>query len=330
MLWGHCIQYSSPDNVDFFLNGCYKFIYSFHMPLFMCISGYLFRRSIIRNSKNIKNRIVGIAQPLIIGNIVNYYIAQIFTCPDDKIKLSNFVAGSWLNGMKELWYLWALLMATICVFISVKVVKNKFVQLGLMMLLGILNLLVPNVNACLFVYPYFILGFIVNDIIDSIFEHANIVMGCTGIIFFVMLTKYQKKHYIYTTGFYSSEYSLWENIGVDLFRYSIGFFGCIFVVLLMKKIWKYCKNLRIVNAVAKLGQKSLQVYVMSCSLLSILLPKVFDNIFQFYGSDLIWIRNTFVFNFITTFSLAIIYAVGLFKLAAFLEKYDIGKIIFGR
>lgn len=98
----------------------------------------------------------------------------------------------------------------------------------------------------------------------------------------------------------------------------------------MKKIWKYCKDLRIVNAAAKLGQKSLQVYVMSCSLLSILLPKVFDNIFQFYGSDLMWVRNTFVFNFITTFSLAIIYAVGLFKLVAFLEKYDIGKIIFGR
>ena len=98
----------------------------------------------------------------------------------------------------------------------------------------------------------------------------------------------------------------------------------------MKKIWKYCKNIRIVNAVAKLGQKSLHVYVMSCSILSILLPKVFDNIFQFYGSDLIWVRNTFVFNFITMFSLAIIYAVGLFKLTALLEKYNVCKNIFGR
>ena len=42
MLWGHAIQYCSADTFDFFENTAFKTIYSFHMPFFMLISGYLF------------------------------------------------------------------------------------------------------------------------------------------------------------------------------------------------------------------------------------------------------------------------------------------------
>lgn len=42
MLWGHCIQYCAMDSFDCFGNVVYKAIYSFHMPLFMLISGYLY------------------------------------------------------------------------------------------------------------------------------------------------------------------------------------------------------------------------------------------------------------------------------------------------
>lgn len=43
---GHCIQYGSGslyfEKELYFYNILFKFIYSFHMPLFMLISGYLF------------------------------------------------------------------------------------------------------------------------------------------------------------------------------------------------------------------------------------------------------------------------------------------------
>ena len=43
MLWGHVIQYCvAKTNIDFYENWVFKFIYSFHMPLFMLVSGYLF------------------------------------------------------------------------------------------------------------------------------------------------------------------------------------------------------------------------------------------------------------------------------------------------
>ena len=42
MLWGHCIQFCAVGDFDFFENWVFKLIYSFHMPLFMLVSGYLF------------------------------------------------------------------------------------------------------------------------------------------------------------------------------------------------------------------------------------------------------------------------------------------------
>ena len=41
VLWGHCIQYMSAGTVDFFEDNAFKVIYSFHMPLFMLLSGYV-------------------------------------------------------------------------------------------------------------------------------------------------------------------------------------------------------------------------------------------------------------------------------------------------
>jgi fucose 4-O-acetylase-like acetyltransferase len=42
VVWGHCLQYAANASYDFFSNEVFIVIYSFHMPLFMFISGYLF------------------------------------------------------------------------------------------------------------------------------------------------------------------------------------------------------------------------------------------------------------------------------------------------
>ncbi|WP_075428910.1 acyltransferase family protein [Selenomonas sp. GACV-9] len=49
---GHCIQFGSGAEFmqgDFFYNDVFRFIYSWHMPLFMLVSGYLFSFSVRRH-----------------------------------------------------------------------------------------------------------------------------------------------------------------------------------------------------------------------------------------------------------------------------------------
>ena len=47
VLWGHSLQYMSAN--DFINNNVASFIYSFHMPLFMVLSGYFFSSSLKLN-----------------------------------------------------------------------------------------------------------------------------------------------------------------------------------------------------------------------------------------------------------------------------------------
>lgn len=52
VVFGHCIQFGSGADFmqgEFFYNDVFRFIYSWHMPLFMLVSGYLFSFSLKRN-----------------------------------------------------------------------------------------------------------------------------------------------------------------------------------------------------------------------------------------------------------------------------------------
>ena len=50
VVWGHCIQFLADAKYDFFSNEIFKIIYTFHMPLFMVISGYLFYPALQKKS----------------------------------------------------------------------------------------------------------------------------------------------------------------------------------------------------------------------------------------------------------------------------------------
>ena len=49
VVWGHTIQYGGSGSI-FFDNKAFIFIYSFHMPLFLLISGYFLAKSAGRRS----------------------------------------------------------------------------------------------------------------------------------------------------------------------------------------------------------------------------------------------------------------------------------------
>ena len=68
----HCIQYGSGadylNKCVFYENPIFKFIYTFHMPVFMIISGYLFKFSINRHSFNdiVRSRVTTLLIPILL------------------------------------------------------------------------------------------------------------------------------------------------------------------------------------------------------------------------------------------------------------------------
>ena len=65
VVWMHCIQYCSGAT---FINQLYAFVYSFHMPLFLIISGYLYHNKLkkVDSFYNLRRK----AKQLLIPNLL--------------------------------------------------------------------------------------------------------------------------------------------------------------------------------------------------------------------------------------------------------------------
>ena len=100
MLWGHCIQYCALNDFDFFENPVFKFIYSFHMPLFMLISGYLFAFSCKKRELRtlLIHRTQGMLQPIAFCTIINYLLTDVIAAR----QIANLFNARWLPVMNSL------------------------------------------------------------------------------------------------------------------------------------------------------------------------------------------------------------------------------------
>ena len=339
MLWGHCIQYCALGSFDFFENAAFKVIYSFHMPLFMIISGYLFYYTF--QKFELKQLIIHRSKPLlwtiVFCGAFNYAITISISILYRYHSFSGFYVSSLLSNYQSLWFLWSVLAASIGVALICKKVHNVWIQLLLLALWCIPVFLFPGGGAKnVYVYPYFVIGFYFARYQNLINQCLKwIVQAIASVGFVIMLFFFRTKHYIYTAGLYDSNLSIFENIGVNLFRWVIGLFGCIAVLSLVEVIFrlivlKHCeRRLPISFCFSELGKKSLQVYALSVSFLSFWLPRIYGKIAGKVGSNFL-AHNIYLYSFVYTLAIAVLYAVGLYFLIKLFERIKFSKVLFGK
>lgn len=340
MFWGHCIQYCSQDSFNFFNNAVFKVIYSFHMPLFMIISGYLFYYSF--SKRNLKELIIHRSKPLLWTIIAcgafNYIITTGVIGIYKNRTISHFFNGSLIAGYGSLWFLWSVLSSALGVAIICKKVKNVGLQILLLILWTAVVYAFPNGTLNVYVYPYFVIGFYFAQykfrtgggchLIETIIKIVSVI------IFVVMLFFFQEKHYIYTTGLYSKEYSFLEHAGIDVFRWIIGLVGCICVISVIQLLFNFItlkseKALPISTGLSKVGGKSLQMYALSVSLLSSWLNIIYAEVIKFAGYNIL-AHNMILYNFVYTPILSILYLLVIYLLIRLIEKSKLSKVLFGK
>ncbi len=341
MIWGHCIQYMNPSGLDFFENPIFKIIYSFHMPCFALISGYLLWYSF--NKENIHaslgKRIIVLIIPIVFAHFLNVIINFLpkFIFQFNINTCIQFVKN--MGSLSSLWFFWSVLASVIAVACAKSISQKTHVQLLLLFLLTPLVYTLPNGVLNVFIYPYVVIGYYFVELKKYISEKAIKIIGCATIpVFVVMMFFFEKKHYIYITGLYSSAYSVTQNLSINLFRYAIGLIGSIafisttlLIVQFFKKgnFFTYKKDFYF--GINLLGIKSLQIYALSCSLLSIYLPRISRFIYEkALTIDVFLENNLLVFNFVLTPAVAIIYCIGLYFIIFILEKIRISKYIYGK
>lgn len=175
VVFGHLIErYIETSNL---LMSIYMFIYIFHMPLFIYISGYLSKN--IYKSKKIFFKDLLIHYVLL--NIVWYILAYLYT---GEVNLPLIYPG---------WTLWFLLSLFFWRISLRYIIKIKYI-LPISFILGILIGFIPNGSILSFsrtivFLPFFLLGYYTDiEKIKYIFNKVNIWIAILGIVIFMIIS----------------------------------------------------------------------------------------------------------------------------------------------
>lgn len=333
MLWGHCIQCCALDTFNFFENRLFKTIYSFHMPLFIFVSGFLFYYSCQKRSclELVSHRAAGMLHPIIGATVLNNLFMTIPTLVlSRKLELLN---GSLFRGMEwSLWFLWSVLACSTVVAVAYKTTRSSCWRAMLVFVGIFFVILFPFMDNNLFMYPFFVGGVFCAEHKKRILRFVRKWKYFLLIPFPAMLPFYKTEHYIYITPVYKKENGFIYCLKIDLFRTLIGFAGILFVLIIIDWLLQVLirqKNQKKVLAITKLGENSLQIYCISVSLLSGYLPPLYQKVVELMGQNVL-AANWFVYNLIFTPLLALAYCILLLFVIQILQKAKIHTLIFGR
>lgn len=285
VVFGHSIQYGSGNYFYkeelFFSNNLFKLIYSFHMPLFMLISGFLFyktKNSILKVV--VKSKIKALLLPLITWQSIFYIVSFLF------ISTLEFSLKKYTSSLiYGLWFLWAVFYCSIIVLIIDKIIYEEKIKKFLFLLIVIITFFTPdnlNLNLYKFVYPYFLIGYYSNEfirILEKKFKISNFVL--ITVIFFILLQLYNYDSYIYTSKYsiIFNENDVKTQLYINLYRFIIGLFGSIWMIFIIKYLDNNLNEESTLRKILELlGKNSMGIYIIS-GYIFLIFPKI--KLFQY-------------------------------------------------
>lgn len=268
---GHCIQYGSGHNYMtnslYFSDFVFKLIYSFHMPLFMLISGYLFYYSVKKNSfkYNLINRLKTTIVPIFTYTLICYMLNKSLY-----FDIESFLSNMFLN----LWYLWAIFWCSLIVLLVEQAKKMKNILYTLIYLIMFFIPNIYNFHLYCFMYVFFILGFLFNKYnLKEYFKHRLRFASLISIIIFIILFMfYDINSYIYVSGYNIVKEGGFVQIFINIYRSTIGLFGSVFLISTVKII--LLKTDLKLKLLSYIGKNSLVIYIISGLIFAYLFPRI--------------------------------------------------------
>ena len=285
VILGHCIQYGSGSDYSqgtFFENPVFKFIYSFHMPMFMLVSGYLFSCSLdcSRWDKLLLRKARQLLIPLLCWSalLLGIDCCRVLTgMSSDPLTLpwaARKLASGFIYGP---WFLWAIWWCSLAVILVRKFFRDS---VPVYLLCTALTFVIPDIlNLALYKYmwPYFLLGhlFRTHDW-QSKWEkcwQSRKTRLCVFLLFVLLLCFYNTDSYIYTSGYTILGKDALGQISIDLYRFAVGLTGSIAVMYGISAMTHVLPE-KPKTFLAYIGQNTLGIYLISSQLLTGMLAAV--------------------------------------------------------
>lgn len=279
VLAGHSIQHGSGqtfiERTAYWNDAVFKAIYSFHMPLFMLISGYLFFFTLNRHptKKIVASRFKTLLLPLFSFAVLSVLFSLMrmgsfhFSIP----KLAALLSTTFF---KNLWFLWAVFYCSFAVLLIKKLLKDSVIAYFLIFAISFFTPDILSFAKYKFMYPFFICGYLFNRYCagKTLTFPKYKIFAFSGILFACLLPFYNSSSYIYITGYFVLNGAPLRQFGIDLYRMGIGFAGSIFVICLVKILVEKTQDTVLKKGLSFLGKNSLGIYALSEYVFAFVLP----------------------------------------------------------
>lgn len=282
VVYGHVIEHSMApwNSPDFFQNPVFKVIYTFHMPLFVFISGYLMANSLNRHSVDdvFKSRCKSLLVPFITLSILGLLVLHVFNMAFGNNAGSVGVVRELADQLflkPPVWFLFTLFMVSNILLCSVKLEK----RLGIIIFLFIyfLLMIIPYNNYCAlyfikWFYLFYLAGYFINRYGIKISNGAfrKLVLPFVLVLFIWLVTYWNKNDYIYINkiSFISNHY-VGEFLRV-IYRYVVGFLGIIITFYLAQGLSKSS----MASMVGRIGTYALDIYILQIFIVEGIYPRL--------------------------------------------------------
>ncbi len=232
VIFGHSIQCGSGAEYNgkqlFFDDFVFRLVYSFHMPLFMIISGFLFAKTASGKTflAVIKSRTMRLILPV--------FVWQTLLTIMSVIKSGSFDVVSYFYFLIEgFWFLWSVWWASIVCSLVENITKSKKVRVCLHLVVILLSFITPddfNFSLHKFMYVSFLIGICAAKLNLENANYGGIkkysILGVLVSAFVLLFILFRRESYIYISGWTLLGRENWIFILIwDIYRVIIGTIG---------------------------------------------------------------------------------------------------------
>lgn len=277
---GHCIQSGSGQeylqNASYFQDKWYQFIYSFHMPLFMVISGYYAWNSVQRakTSEDRRRMVIKKGIYLITPNVAWKFIEFVYMFAIGTYTYFGFGAllkDFALSVLTNFWFFWAILYSFLLVCLMHYQLRDS---VWIYILIFVAMFFTPDgmaLNAYKYMLPYYLIGFYGNKNREQLSTtklcqglQKGLAVFVSGIVFLALFAFFTEDSFIYLTGYKLIGKNYIVQLQIDCYRFLVGLCGIVFWVLAWRALlglrWKWNQAVRIL---AYLGKRGFGIYIVS-------------------------------------------------------------------
>ena len=271
VLYGHCVQqFLTAPAVE---NGVYSTIYSFHMPLFMMISGYFSASSIRLEAKEFfKKKVVGLLLPVFSWSVILFLLFCLcdYFVPGSNLGHSslgaNFDAAS-----GSFWFLKSLFACYVLAWCGRRIGLSVVCRVLLTLLV---SQLFPWWNVKV-MYPCFLVGMALREYAGWVQKRANVILWVSLPVFALLFCFWDGGFLLPSNLMAALRSGDMMGVACQLFvrvyRAAIGISGSLVLFVLFDKLFGGVRECAAVSRLANCGRYTLEVYLMQAVVLEAVL-----------------------------------------------------------